>query len=155
MKNVLFFLKCFLILAVIIPLGLLAQPDTIVKDTVLTIPVEPIPQTVADIIAHFASVFNLVVAVLFFVANILVQKIPAIAKIADAKVIAAVLAALTAAIAVLVKGDLAVLKDIPAIIGLVWWLYNLVKGYIDSKKGETIAAKTEQAAAAQRAAYRQ
>jgi len=96
---------------------------------------------VNELIALFINKYNLVIGVVFFLANLGVQNIKWLADRFDAKLLSSLMATVVAIVMVIIEKGAGILDNVAVAIFFAWFLYNLIRGSIDSRKGETIAVK--------------
>ena len=118
MKSKLFLTLC---LAVFLPIILFAQTSEEI------------------VIDKFTGIFLAVSGVVFFALTWAATKIPFIAKIANLKLVSAIVSAVIAIVGVFIAGLPPL--TIGAAFSLITFLYNFVRGWIDTNKGQTINAK--------------
>ncbi len=110
-----------LFLAVLLPIFLFAQTSEEV------------------VIDKFTGIFLAVSGVVFFALTWAATKIPFIAKIANLKLVSAIVSAVIAVAGVFIAGLPPL--TIGAAFSVITFLYNFVRGWIDTSKGQTIEAK--------------
>lgn len=95
------------------------------------------------VIDKFTGIFMAVAGVVFLGLTWLATKITWIAKIANLKLVSAIISAVIAIVGVFVTGLPPL--TIGTAFSVITFLYNFVRGYIDTKNGQTISAKETEA----------
>ena len=108
--------------------------------SVAILPIILFAQTSEEIVIDkFTGIFLGVSGVVFFALTWLATKVPFIAKLANLKLVSAIVSAVIALVGVFIAGLPPL--TIGAAFSLITFLYNFVRGWIDTNKGETIEAK--------------